>query len=56
MNATNLTVKTSGTSSAAIRSDRGGGEVNVNKGTYQTDGVGSPSIYSTANITVKMQN
>ncbi len=53
MNATNLTVKTSGTSSAAIRSDRGGGEVNVNKGTYQTDGVGSPSIYSTANITVK---
>lgn len=53
MNATNLTVKTSGTSSAAIRSDRGGGEVNVNKGTYQTDGVVSPSIYSTANITVK---
>lgn len=53
MNATNLTVKTSETSSAAIRSDRGGGEVNVNKGTYQTDGVGSPSIYSTANITVK---
>ena len=53
MNATNLTIKTSGTSSAAIRSDRGGGEVNVNKGTYQTDGVGSPIIYSTANITVK---
>lgn len=53
MNATNLTVKTSGTSSAAIRSDRGGGTVVVNKGTYQTDGVGSPSIYSTANITVK---
>lgn len=53
MNATNLTIKTSGTSSATIRSDRGGGEVNVNKGTYQTDGVGSPIIYSTANITVK---
>lgn len=53
MNATNLTVKTSGTSSAAIRSDRGGGTVVVNKGTYQTDGAGSPSIYSTANITVK---
>lgn len=53
MNATNLTVKTSGTSSAAIRSDRGGGTVVVDKGTYQTDGVGSPSIYSTANITVK---
>ena len=53
MNATNLTIKTSGTSSAAIRSDRGGGTVVVDKGTYQTDGVGSPSIYSTANITVK---
>lgn len=53
MNATNLTVKTSGTSSAAIRSDRGGGTVVVDKGTYQTEGKGSPSVYSTANITVK---
>lgn len=52
MNATNLKVTTSGTSSAAIRSDRGGGEVTVNKGTYKTTGVGSPSIYSTANINV----
>ena len=53
MNATNLTITTSGTSSAAIRSDRGGGTVNVNKGTYTTNGQGSPSVYSTANITVK---
>ena len=53
MNATNLTVDTSGTSSAAIRSDRGGGTVTVNKGTYTTSGKGSPAIYSTANITVK---
>ena len=53
MNATNLTVKTSGTSSAAIRSDRGGGKVTVNKGTYTTTGKGSPAIYSTADITVK---
>ena len=52
MNATNLTITTSGTSSAAIRSDRGGGKVTVNKGTYKTTGVGSPSIYSTADITV----
>ena len=53
MNATNLTITTAGTSSAAIRSDRGGGEVTVNKGTYKTTGKGSPAIYSTANITVK---
>ena len=53
MNATNLTINTSGTSSAAIRSDRGGGTVNVNKGTYKTTGKGSPAIYSTAQITVK---
>ena len=53
MNATNLTVTTAGTSSAAIRSDRGGGTVVVDKGTYKTTGKGSPAIYSTANITVK---
>ena len=53
MNATNLTIKTSGTSSAAIRSDRGGGTVVVNKGTYTTTGKGSPVVYSTADITVK---
>lgn len=53
MNAENLTVTTAGTSSAAIRSDRGGGTVTVNKGTYKTTGKGSPAIYSTADITVK---
>lgn len=53
MNATDLTVKTYGTSSAAIRSDRGGGTVNVNGGTYTTNGQGSPSVYSTADISVK---
>ena len=50
--ATNLTINTSGTSSAAIRTDRGGGTVTVNKGTYTTTGKGSPTIYSTADITV----
>ncbi len=49
----NLTVKTAGTSSAAIRTDRGGGTVVVNKGTYTTTGKGSPAVYSTANVTVK---
>lgn len=53
MNATNLTITTAGTSSADIRSDRGGGTVTVNKGTYKTTGKGSPAIYSTADITVK---
>ena len=53
MNATNLTINTAGTSSAAIRSDRGGGTVVVNKGTYTTTGKGSPVVYSTADITVK---
>lgn len=53
MNATNLTINTAGTSSAAIRSDRGGGKVTVNKGTYTTTGKGSPAVYSTADITVK---
>lgn len=51
--ATNLTVHTSGTSSAAIRSDRGGGTVRVNKGTYTTTGVGSPAIYCTSDTAVK---
>ena len=53
MNATNLTINTAGTSSAAIRSDRGGGTVVVNKGTYTTTGKGSPAVYSTADIAVK---
>lgn len=53
MNATNLEITTAGTSSAAIRSDRGGGVVTVNKGTYKTTGKGSPAVYSTADITVK---
>ena len=52
MNAANLTIHTSGNSSAAIRSDRGGGTVTVDGGNYITDGVGSPAIYSTADITV----
>ena len=52
MNAKNLTVTTSGQSSAAIRTDRGGGTVTVDGGTYTSNGLGSPAIYSTADITV----
>ena len=49
----NLTVNTKGTSSAAIRTDRGGGTVEVEKGEYKTTGQGSPTVYSTADVTVK---
>ena len=48
----NLTVETSGRSSAAIRTDRGGGTVVVDGGSYTSNGLGSPAIYSTADITV----
>ena len=52
MNVSNLEINTAGTSSAAIRTDRGGGTVTVDGGTYTTTGQGSPTIYSTADITV----
>ena len=50
--ANNLTVTTSGGSSAPIRTDRGGGWVTVNGGTYTSSGLGSPAIYSTADVKV----
>lgn len=46
----NLNIHTTGNSAAAIRSDRGGGTVKVDGGTYLTEGSGSPAIYSTADI------
>ena len=52
MNATNLDVETQGNSAAAIRSDRGGGTVKVDGGSYVTNGTGSPAIYCTADISV----
>ena len=48
----NLDVNTAGGSSAAIRSDRGGGTMVIDGGTYTTTGIGSPAIYSTADIAV----
>ena len=52
MKARNLTVNTSGRSSAPIRTDRGGGVVTVEGGSYTSNGLGSPVIYSTADVTV----
>ncbi len=52
MIADDLTVETSGGSSAPIRTDRGGGTVTVNRGSYISNGLGSPAVYSTADVTV----
>ena len=51
--AKNLDVTTDGASAAAIRSDRGGGTMTVNGGSYTSNGTGSPAIYCTADIAVK---
>ncbi len=53
LTASNLDVDTQGESSAAIRSDRGGGTETVTGGSYATHGGHSPAVYSTANVTVK---
>ena len=52
MKAKNLTINTIGRSSAPIRTDRGGGVVTVEGGSYTSNGLGSPVIYSTADVTV----
>lgn len=46
-----LAVETNGKSSAAIRSDRGGGTMVIDGGTYTSNGIGSPAVYCTADIT-----
>lgn len=51
-----LNVETNDESSAAIRSDRGGGTMVIDGGTYVSNGVGSPAIYSTADIAVSNAN
>lgn len=48
-----ITSTTQGEHSAAIRSDRGGGTMVVEGGTYTSNGSGSPAVYSTASISVK---
>ena len=47
-----LNVETNGESAAAIRSDRGSGTMVVDGGSYTSNGIGSPAIYSTADISV----
>ena len=47
-----VTAVTNGQSAAAIRSDRGGGTMVVDGGSYTSNGVGSPAVYCTADITV----
>lgn len=47
-----LTVTTNGGSAAAIRSDRGGGTMVVNGGSFTSNGSGSPAVYVTADITI----
>lgn len=53
LSAINVSATTNGESSAAIRSDRGGGTMNVKGGKFITNGNGSPAVYCTANITVE---
>jgi hypothetical protein len=50
--AKDLTVETDGNSAAAIRSDRGGGTMVVDGGTYISNGAGSPAVYCTADISI----
>ena len=53
LTATYVTAETDGNSSAPIRSDRGGGTMTIAGGSYKSNGVGSPVIYSTADVAVK---
>lgn len=47
-----MDVETEGESSAAVRSDRGGGKMVMDGGSYISNGVGSPAVYSTADIAI----
>ncbi len=48
----NLKITTQGNSSATLATDRGEGAVSVSGSTLETNGVGSPIIYSTGNISI----
>ena len=56
LSAENLTITTEWNSSAAIRSDRGWWEIQVEWWEYTTNWIWSPVIYSTADITVSHAN
>ncbi len=53
LSASNVTVETDGNSAAAIRTDRGGGTVSVNGGSFTSNGTNSPAVYSTADISAE---
>lgn len=46
----NLDVETSGTASPAVKSDRGGGNIVLDGGSYRSKGADSPAIYCTADM------
>ncbi len=48
----NIVAESQGQSAAAFRSDRGGGTMIIDGGSFTSNGVGSPAIYCTAEITV----
>ncbi|MDO4912999.1 MAG: adhesin [Bifidobacteriaceae bacterium] len=50
--ANKMTISTKGEHSASLATDRGGGNVSVTNSSLQTEGSGSPLIYSTGNIQV----
>jgi len=52
LNASNVTVSTTGSHSGAVATDRGGGYVNFSNGIVKTTGLLSPGLYSTGVITV----
>ncbi len=48
----NTTAETDGRSAAAVRSDRGGGTMVVDGGSYTSNGSDSPAVYCTADISI----
>ncbi len=56
IDADNVKITTQGNSSAALATDRGEGTVSVSESTLETNGSGSPDIYSTGDISVTDTN
>lgn len=48
----NVTIHTTGDHAASIATDRGGGSITVQGGSFTTTGLKSPGVYSTGNIVV----
>lgn len=48
----NTTAETDGRSAAAVRSDRGGGTMVIDGGSYTSNGEDSPAVYCTADISI----